>query len=92
MEDDVPALSRSENSLRIGQIAAKDLQGLEHRRFERLEPAVIVARVVADEGADVRACTHQPLSEMAADEPGRARDEDRAVFPETGIGSLAHQR
>ena len=77
VQHDLGALDGGRDRLHVAQLAARRPPPRPHRRFEPVERAAVVARVVAAHGPHPGAVAHEPLDEMAADESARAGHEDR---------------
>ena len=90
MQHGVTARDGVVHSLGVLEIAGVDVDLGQHVRGDVVQPAVVAARVVADECANARAVAHQPLDQRRADEATGAGDEHGAALPRAPWGFPAH--
>ncbi len=91
MEDDLAPGHPARNGLGVAEVAAEDLDLLRDVGVRNLEPAVVAARVVTDEGAHFRAGPGESLRQMAADEAAGPGHEHRAAGPGLRARLRAHR-
>ena len=83
VEDDVSIGDGVGYGVAVRQVSAEDLDAPESRFVNGVEPAVVVAGVVADECANERNITGETLDQVAKDEARGSRDEDATIPPKT---------